>query len=106
MAFNANGEGPYGFSFELSRTSAGPAESIDPGAESIPRGHARWGRAITVAAPAPISPAKLRREIDFRFFISKPSAGEVACIMPLPGGRSNHLPTAQTLSADARPFLL
>jgi len=66
----AIGDGPYGFSFELSRTAVEAAFEIVR--DTVVPAHEKLGRATAVAAPTPTSLAKLRREREVRFRMVAP----------------------------------
>ena len=73
MALSAFGEGPYGFSFELKRTT--PVD-VDLGGASAAKENA--GLTIATAAPTPNKWANLRREMEsvlMRIVIERFAAG-------------------------------
>src|SRR5947207_4072060 len=65
MAWSALGEGPYGFSFELNRTTAEEAASVTIGSSA----KVKAGLTMAHAAPAPNSCANLRREMENVFIV-------------------------------------
>jgi len=74
MAWSAFWDGPYGFSFELNRTTPAVAEGrADADADAT--GSADDEREIVtsvLAAPAPSSCANLRREMDIVILATSP----------------------------------
>src|SRR5438874_12788925 len=74
-------EGPYGFSFELNRTTDAPAAGGVTGEVAGVTAKESAGRTAATAAPAPSKRANCRREIEIVFidFFKAPFGPQLLC---------------------------
>src|SRR5438477_13148173 len=84
-------EGPYGFSFELSRTTEAPAAGGVTGEVAGVTARESAGRTAATAAPAPSKRANCRREIEIVFidFFRSPLFGLNSYFVPQPKASPN-----------------
>src|SRR5438270_14063860 len=85
-------EGPYGFSFELSRTTDAPAAGGATGEVAGVTARESAGRTAATAAPAPSNRANCRREIEIVFmdFLRSPLFGLKSYFFPKPKASPNY----------------